>query len=324
MSGKIVVLGPERYRNDMLRIASEQGIDMHWVDPAQGPDEIAEQCKDAVAMIPLTPEVSLDLVRRCPHLKLVQSISAGTDGWDLAAIAEMGVVTANNGGGNSAAVAEHAIALMVGVYRNIRAQIEATRAGKWQADVAPILLPRTHELTEKTVGIIGAGRIGRQVLKRLQGWDCTLIYHDIVEVPPDLASRLSLERVSLDDLLGTADVVTLHVPLTRRTCGMIGERELGLLKPAAILINTCRGAVIDEAALIDALRSAKIAGAGLDVIAREPDTAGNPLLDMDNVMVTPHLAGLSLDALHKSETFALRNAARVAAGGEPLSVVLPE
>jgi phosphoglycerate dehydrogenase-like enzyme len=254
----------------------------------------------------------------------VQAVTAGTDTFDVAALAEMGVSVANNGGGNSVAVAEHTIALMVAVFRNLRAQFDATRVGEWAAQLAPRVWPNAFELSGRTVGIVGAGNIGRQLAERLQGWDCRLIYHDIQEVPPELSARLGLERVTLDALLHTADVVTLHVPLTAETRAMIGERELGLLKPTAVLINTCRGPVLDEAALVDALRAGRLAGAALDVLENEQNVAGNPLLDMDNVVVTPHTAGMAMEAVHKSVVFALTNAARVVAGEPPQSVVLPE
>ena len=321
---KIVVLSPQQFMDSVSGAAIELGIEVLWVDSEQGPEAIAGQCADAVVMIPLGRGFTTDLVRRCPNLVLVQSLTSGTDTFDVPALAEMGVSVANNAGGNSVAVAEHTIALMVAVYRNLRAQFDATRKGVWAAGLAPRLWPGAFELAGKTVGIVGAGNIGRKLAERLQGWECRLVYHDIVEVPPDLAERLGMERVSLDDLLRTADVVTLHVPLTAHTPGMIGEHEIGLMKRTAILVNTCRGAVLDEEALADAMRTGRLAGAALDVLAGEPEVAGLPLLEMENVVVTPHMAGMSQEAVHKSVRFALANAARVVAGEEPHSVVLPE
>lgn len=320
----IVVLARALLRDEVLSTASELGIEVRWVDAGQSPEAVADECRDAVAMIPLGGGFTTELVRECPHLELVQAVTSGTDTFDVVALAEMGVVVANNGGGNSVAVAEHTIAMMVAVFRNLRAQFDATRAGEWAAQLAPRVWPNAFELSGRTVGIVGAGNIGRQLAERLQGWECGLGYHDIREVPPELAARLGMERMSLDALLGAADVVTLHLPLTAQTRGMIGARELGLLKPTAVLVNTCRGPVVDEAALVDALRAGTLAGAALDVLADEQDVAGNPLLDMDNVVVTPHTAGMALEALHKSVVFALTNAARVVAEEPPQSVVLPE
>ena len=319
MTGEIVVLAPEQFRESVLGVAVEEGVEVRGVDPDQPPDVVAEQCKDAVAII--GSSITLDLAKSCPKLRLVQSISAGTDVFDLPGLGELGIAVANNGGGNSVAVAEHAVALMVGTYRRVHLQVMAVNRGEWRSDMVERFWPTAHELTGKTVGIVGGGNIGRQVARRLQGWDCALVYSDVVEMPAEAAEEFRIERVSLDELLRASDVVTLHVPLSARTTGMIGERELGLMKPTAVLINTCRGPVVDEAALIRALEAGKIAGAGLDVLEEEPTPADNPLLHMDNVMVTPHLAGMALEALHKSEVFALANAARVVAGEGPLSVV---
>ena len=132
---------------------------------------------------------------------------------------------------------------------------------------------------------------------------------------------LHLTRVSQDELLQTSDIITLHVPLTRETKGMISDREFGLMKPTAVLINACRGPVVDEAALIRALQQKKIMAAGLDVLEEEPTPVDNPLLDMDNVIVTPHLAAFAQESYDKSRAFAVQNAARVARGEAAQSVV---
>ena len=322
MSGEIVVLARDRSKEEMLALAVEQGIEVRWVDPAQDPAALVEQCKGAVAMI--GGDVTLELAKGCPNLRLVQSMGAGTDALDLPGLAELGITVANNGGGNSVAVAEHAIMLMVGIYRRLHLQVMSMSRGKWYGDIPERFWSETHELTGRRVGIVGGGHIGRQVARRLQGWECELVYSDVVEMPADAAKELGIPRVSLDELLTTSDVVSLHVPLNNRTRGMIGDRELGLMKPTAVLINTCRGGVVDEAALVRALRAGKIAGAGLDVLEEEPTPADNPLLHMDNVMVTPHLAGMSQEASRKSQAFALANAARVVAGEKPLSVVALE
>jgi len=145
----------------------------------------------------------------------------------------------------------------------------------------------------------------------------------VVEFPTSLEEELHVTRVSRDDLLRTSDIVTLHVPLTRHTKGMISDREFAMMKPTAILINACRGPVVDEAALIRALRAKKIHAAGLDVLDEEPTPADNPLLDMDNVLVTPHLAAFAQESYEKSRAFAVQNTARVARGEPPQSVIDP-
>jgi phosphoglycerate dehydrogenase-like enzyme len=240
---------------------------------------------------------------------------------DIAALNELNIKVANNGGGNAVAVSEHTIALMVSVYRKMHLQFQAVKNRQWAGDIRGTWVSEAYELTDKTVGIIGMGRIGQRVARRLQGWDCKLIYHDVVQFPPGLEESLHLTRVGFDDLLRTADIITLHVPLTRQTRGMISDREFNLMKPTTVLINACRGPVVDEAALIRALQARKIMAAGLDVLEEEPTPAHNPLLDMDNVLVTPHLAAFAQESYAKSHAFAAQNAARVARGEEPESVV---
>jgi phosphoglycerate dehydrogenase-like enzyme len=240
---------------------------------------------------------------------------------DIPALEEIGIQVANNGGGNAVAVAEHTITLMVSVYRKLHLQIQAVKDRQWAGNLRSQWFEETYELTDKTVGIVGLGRIGQRVARRLQGWDCKLIYHDTASFPPGLVESLHLTQVPLDELLSTSDIVTLHVPLTRETKGMMSDREFGLMKPTAVLINACRGPVVDEAALIRALQQKKILAAGLDVLEQEPTPADNPLLDMDNVLVTPHLAAFAQESYDKSRAFAVQNAARVSRGEAAESVV---
>ena len=260
----------------------------------------------------------------CPNLRLVQTVSAGTDTLDVKGLGEMGVRTANNGGGNAVAVAEHAIGLIISVYRKLRLQFESARAREWAGDIREAWRGQVHELTGKTVGIVGLGHIGQAVARRLRGWECDLVYYDVVDHSDELERELAIRRLSLDELLRESDVVSLHVPHTGRTGGMIGAPELSKMKATAVLINTGRGPVVDEAALADAIRRGEIAGAGLDVLEEEPTPTDNPLLDMDRVVVTPHMAGNSVEAYDKSRAFAVANVTRVIRGEEPQSVVLPE
>ena len=277
-----------------------------------------------MAVIATPSEFPVELARSCPNLKLVQVVSAGTDRMDLTALGELGVRVANNGGGNAVAVAEQTIALMVSAYRKLQLQFRSVTAEEWAGDIRATWSSQAHELPGKTVGIIGLGRIGRQVAQRLQGWECELVYNDLVTIPAELEAELHLARLSMDELLQTSDIVSLHVPLNRSTRGMVSDREFEMMKPTSVLINACRGPVVDEAALVRALRDGQIAAAGLDVLEEEPTPVENPLLKMDNVVVTPHMAGLSIQAFEKSRTVAVQNLARVLRGEEPESIVLPE
>ena len=322
MSTDVYVLSPDDpYQMEIFQRFAPEDANIIWVDNRQSLEEQAAQLREARAIVIVPSEFSIDLALKCPNLKLLQTVSAGTNMLDIKALEELGIQVANNGGGNAVAVAEHTITLMVSVYRKLDLQIKAVKDRQWAADLRKTWFEQTFELTDKTVGIIGLGRIGQRVARRLQGWDCKLIYHDLADFPPAVDEALHLTRVSQDELLQTSDIITLHVPLTRETKGMISDREFGLMKPTAVLINACRGPVVDEAALIRALQQKKIMAAGLDVLEEEPTPVDNPLLDMDNVIVTPHLAAFAQQSYDKSRAFAVQNAARVARGEAAQSVV---
>jgi phosphoglycerate dehydrogenase-like enzyme len=324
MSTRVYILSRDDPRQlETFRRVAPEDTEVTWVDVTQPLDQQAAQLRDAVAVIAMPSAFPVDLALKCPNLRLIQTVSAGTNLLDIAALNELGIRVANNGGGNAVAVSEHTITLMVSVYRKLHLQFQAVKARQWAGDIRARWFDQAYELTDKTVGIIGFGRIGQRVARRLQGWECRLIYHDVVSFPPALEQELHVTRVPFDELLRTSDIITLHVPLNRLTKGMISDREFGLMKPTAVLINACRGPVVDEAALIRALRAQKLLGAGLDVLEQEPTPADNPLLDMDNVLVTPHFAAFAQESFEKSRAFAMQNAARVARGEEPESVVEP-
>jgi phosphoglycerate dehydrogenase-like enzyme len=298
-------------------------FDVILVDPKASDDEKIRLCRDALAIVASHSGqgVSPELLRRCDKLRLLQLLSAGYNRLDMTAIRETAIPVANNGGANAVAVAEHTLALMLAVYRHLPQLWTSVRQRRWQQGV-----PRSQfrEITGKTVGIVGLGRIGREVAKRLSGFGCSLLCYEPNDVAPDVARELRITPVALDRLLQESDIVTLHVPLMPSTQRLIGRRELALMKTDAVLINTCRGPVVDEAALCDALREGRIAGAGLDVLDQEPADAGNPLLEMDNVVVTPHSGAASREGAVRAADFAFANIQRVSRGEPAQSVVSAE
>jgi phosphoglycerate dehydrogenase-like enzyme len=326
----VAVIGPNDARTQAVverynMLAGQHGgsVDVRWIDSSSDEASVLDQAKDAIAVIPAgAGAITTDLALKLPNLRLIQTTSAGTDYLDKTSLGESGVLVANNGGGNSVAVAEHAIALMITVYRKMNLQLTSTREGTWMAGVTGEQ-EEYHNLVDKTVGIIGLGQIGSRVARRLRGWECNVIYSDVVSIPEDVEKETRAKRVDLDELLATSDLITLHVPLDRSTHHMISSRELGLMKSTAILINACRGPVVDEAALTVALESGEIFGAGLDVTEQEPTPPDNPLLSMDNVVVTPHLASLSEESGIRSTDFAMANVSRLARGEDLESLVHP-
>jgi phosphoglycerate dehydrogenase-like enzyme len=260
-----------------------------------------------------------DFYRAAPRLKLIQLISAGYDRMDIDAARAAGVPVANNGGANAVAVAEHTIMLMLAVLKRLVWQHNNVAQGKWR--VGDFASHRLHEVAGKMLGIVGLGTIGKKVARRARAFDMTVQYYDIVRLTEDQEDALGVRFALFTELLRTSDVVSLHVPLTPVTRNLMGGRELALMKPSAVLINTCRGPVVDETALHDALVSGQIAGAGLDVMAEEPPQIGHRLFALDNVTLTPHTAGPTWENWTKAFRNAFDNIQRVAAGRPPLWVI---
>jgi phosphoglycerate dehydrogenase-like enzyme len=282
--------------------------------------EVVEAAEIADFILVFGHGVSDDVLRLAKKTKLVQLCSAGFDGINLGLAGEMGIPVANNGGANAIPVAEFAITLALSTIRHLTVSNTDTKAGDW---MRPEVDGRdSHELFGATVGIIGAGRIGSNVAGMLRGFETTTIYTD--KVRSEKAESYGATRVELDELLERADIVTLHTPLDNSTHALINETELRLMKKTAVLINTCRGPVVDEKALEQALEDGEIWGAGLDVFEQEPVAPSNPLLKRDNVVVAPHIAGKSYESYPRRVRFAFENMKKVWAGGTPDSIVKPE
>jgi phosphoglycerate dehydrogenase-like enzyme len=248
-----------------------------------------------------------------PRLKLLQLMSAGYEHVDLVLAARHGVPVATFGDAMASVVAEHTLLLILAVYRQLLKLDAAVRDGSWRAN-EPVL----RELRGKRVGLIGLGYIGREVAARLLAFGAEVVYfsrrrHDAP----------GLTFVPMDELLATADVVSLHVALAPATRQLIGQRELALMKPDSVLINTSRGAVVDQAALRAALASGSLAAAGLDVLDPEPPAADDPLLRMPNVVFTPHNGGQSDVVWPRVVRTCFANVQRVARGGPPEFLAAP-
>jgi len=297
------------------------GWNVVLVDPAITPE--GEQLKlvaDADFIWLYGGKPSDAVLRAGKKVKLLQLSSAGYDNINVALAGELGIPVANASGTNAEGVAELAVTLMLSVYRHLIRIDNETRNGQWLTDNSSGT--NSFEVLNKTVGIVGLGNIGGTVAKLLLGFDPKLLYYDVV-AKPEIEKRTGATRTGLDELLEQSDIVTLHVPLTSRTRHMIGKRELGLMKPSAILINTCRGPVVDEAALHDALVAGRIWGAGLDVFEIEPVLKDNPILKLENVVVAPHAAGKTAESYPRRARFSFDNMQRVLSGRPALNIVTP-
>ena len=252
-------------------------------------------------------------------VKLIQLLSAGYDGVDLERLKQSGIPLANNGGANSYAVSEHAILLMLAVYRRLPSLDRIVRSGQWKSSRTGE--EQEHELAGKTVGIIGAGMIGKTIARRLSGFEVKLIYYDPVRLSPEDEAKLQMTYRPLEDLYREADVVSLHAPNNASTRKMINARSLTLMKRDAILINTARGELVDEADLYSALKDGTIWAAGIDAFDREPPDPHNPLFTLPNIVLSPHAAGPTWESWPKRFGNSYANIERVARGEAPLWVV---
>ncbi|HET7875653.1 MAG TPA: 2-hydroxyacid dehydrogenase [Methylomirabilota bacterium] len=303
---------------DTARALVPAGFEMVVVDA--GTPEFTAALPDAQYYVGFPrAELSSEFFKAAPGLKLIQLISAGYDRLDVDAARRAGVPIANNGGSNSVAVAEHTLMLMLAVLKRAFWLHRNVVAGRWR--VGGFDENRLFELSGKTVGIVGLGNIGKKVARRVRAFDAQVIYYDIVRLSEAEEDALGVRFVLLEELLRTADVVTLHVPLTSSTQNLITTRTLGLMKPSAVLINTCRGPVVDETALHRALSSGQIAAAGLDVMIEEPPAQKHPLFGLDNVIITPHMAGPTWENWPRAFRNSYDNVQRVAAGRPPLWVI---
>jgi glyoxylate reductase/D-3-phosphoglycerate dehydrogenase len=248
-----------------------------------------------------------------PHLKLVQLMSAGYEHVDIRLAARFGVPVATFGDAMASVVAEHTLLLLLAVFRRLLQLDAAVRSGAWRTN-EPVL----RELRGKRVGLIGMGHIGRAVATRVQAFGAEVVYFSRTR-----GSSSEFTWVDFDELLRSSDVISLHVPLAPSTRGLIGARELGLMQPSAVLINTSRGPVVDQAALRAALSEGRLAGAGLDVLAPEPPSPSDPVLALPNVVFTPHNAGQAEEVWPRIVRTCFANVERVARGEPPLFLAKP-
>ena len=220
-------------RPEVMLAEAPDNLEVTVVDPALSEAEKIELCREADAII--SSDISVNVLKECPNVRLIQTLSAGYDRMDLESILEMGIPVANNGGANAISVSEQTIALMISIGRNLMAQWDTTtRQRQWRGSLYQTDL---SEITDKTVGLVGLGRIGQQVAKRLTGFDTRTIYYDVIDISQDIQRELKVEPASFDELLETSDIVSLHVPLTRRTRGLMSDREFELMKPTAFLVT---------------------------------------------------------------------------------------
>lgn len=231
-----------------------------------------------------------EVIAAADKLKVIGRAGVGVDNINIPAASERGIIVMNTPGANTVATAEHTMALLLALCRNVPQAVASLKEGRWDRKKY-----KGVEIRDKTIGIVGLGRIGRRVARRCRAFGMEVICHDPY-LSDARAHQMRIERVSLDELLERSDFITLHAALTAKTRGLIGKEAMSKMKPGVRIVNAARGDLIDEEALVEALRSGVVAGAALDVLAKEPADPDNPLLHMDNVLVTPHLAASTEEA----------------------------
>ena len=287
-----------------------------WLDEEPPPREILlrEVCRSDGLLCLLTDKIDADVMDAGLSLVVISNYAVGVDNIDLAAAAERGIPVGNTPGVLTETTADLAFALLLAVARRIVESDKYLRACGWKAWGPTLFLGR--DAHRATIGIIGMGRIGREMARRANGFSMPILYTNSRPVP-EVDSEFGARRVELDELLRESDFVSIHVPLTEQTRKLIGDKELSMMKPTAVLINTARGPMVDQVALYRALKEKRIAGAGLDVFEEEPIDCGEPILTLDNVVAVPHIGSASVATRAKMAVMAAEN---VIAGlaGKPL------
>jgi glyoxylate reductase len=294
---------------------------VHPEDAPLKPAQLAGACRDADGLLACGAHVSEEVLARAPKLRVVANVGVGYDNIDVAACTRRRIVVTNTPEVLTDTTADLAFALLMAVARRVVEGDRFVREGRWQRWEWGMLWGA--DIFGKTLGLCGFGRIGQAVARRGRGFSLHILYHDVRRAAEAVERELGAEFVDRETLLRESDFLSLHVPLTPETHHLIGARELALMKPTAFLVNTARGKVVDEEALVQALQAKRIAGAGLDVFEHEPHL--HPALkEMPNVVLMPHVGSATGETRLKMAMLAAENLLAALAGHRPPNVVNPE
>ena len=305
-------LDPER------QILEAAGVEV-VAAPSSDEDTLASYAVDVDAIMFCFAQVTPKVLHAARNCVVASRFGIGVDNIDRALCTELGIVVTNVPDYCVDEVADHVMAMLLSFNRHLGPLDRAVKAGGWGSTPLPM---HSRRLRDTTFGIVGIGRIGRSLAARARAFDMRVVGYDPYVGPSDAPE--GVEMVPLDRLLAEADFVSVHTPLTDETHNLIGREELKIMKPEAFLINAARGPLVDDEALVEALRAGEIAGAGIDVTPTEPPPAEHPLFEMDNVIVTPHTAFHSRESLLELEQRTAREAVRVLNGEMPENLVNPD
>ena len=297
---------------DLLR-SKGYAIRLNELGRPLAPQELIERLADCEGCIAGLDHFTAEVFCACPKLRIVARYGAGVDRVDLKAAADAGVTVTNTPEANSDSVADLAVGLMLAAARKIPAADRLVRAGQWENLYGTAL-------SGKTVGLAGLGRIGRRVAARVQGFSCRVLGYDPF-VGDAAVHQMGIQPVPLDTLLAESDFLSLHLPVNHETRGFLGREQFRKMKPSAILVNTARGELVDQEALLEALRSGRMRGAGLDAHSQEPPDAAL-FESMDNVVLTPHMGSYTEEALAKMGMDSVQSLIAFFEGRRPPNVVV--
>ncbi len=291
------------------------GIELRFLNPTAAQAGTLAEAHYFLATNFLVTDKVIDQANK---LKMIQRTGVGYDNVNVAYAASKDIPVSITLGTNASSVAELVVLYMLALYRKILLLDRQSKSGIWDSWK---YRHSSFELLGKTIGVVGSGVIGREVMKRLAPFGVKLVYYDVQRLAPEMERELGASYLNLDELLRQADIITLHVPWLESTRNLISRERIALIKPDALLINTARGPVVDEPALIGALKEGRIGGAGLDVFDPEPFTPESEILKFDNVIATPHVGAATLDNYQRVFDFCARNIRRAEAGEKPENIV---
>ena len=302
-------------------LATQCEVKMRPEDAPLNPAQLAESCRDIEGLLATGVRVSENVIAQAPRLRVVANVGVGYDNIDVAACTRRGIPVTNTPDVLTETTADLAFALLMAAPRRLVECDRYVREGHWRSPKWEMLWG--SDIYGKTLGVYGLGRIGKAVARRARGFSMRVLYYDVVRPAPTLERELGAQFVDRETLLREADFLTLHVPLTAETRYLIGAREFAMLKPTAFLINAARGQCVNEAALVEALESKRLAGAGLDVFENEPQI--HPaLLRLPNVVLAPHVGSATAQTRLAMAILAAENLLAALEGRRPPNLVNPE
>ncbi len=315
----IVVLSPIPKAAIEAMLPAGVEVQFYGGDPGPGLIDAVKGANVIVGDYTFRLPIDAEVAKAAEGCRLIQQPSVGYQHIDLEATRDEGIPVANAGTANTVGVAEHTIMFMLCLLNKALHFHNKTAAGEWAQEDAFTM--GSFELMGKTLGIVGMGNIGKEVARRAKPFSCRMVYYDVNALPVELEAELGVERMDLEELLRMSDIVSIHVPLLPATRNLIDRERIALMKPGACLLNLARGEAVDEEALAEALREGRLGGAGIDVYREEPVNPDNPLLKLDNVILSPHIAGATNESRARIFMATIENVNRVLQGEKPINVV---